>query len=73
MTAATFDLLKDILFLLFFYLGAAWMWGKLKLNATNQEKLETIFKRSRGRFKWLFLIGALALTGLFVYQYFIEN
>jgi len=73
MTAATFDLLKDILFILFFYLGAAWMWGKLKLNTGNQQKLETIFKRSRVRFKWLFLAGAVALTCLFIWQHFIKD
>lgn len=69
MTAATFDLLKDLFFLLFFYFGAAWMWGKIKLKATDQANLERIFARSRNRFKWLFLLGALLLTGLFIYQY----
>lgn len=72
MTAATFDFIKDMLFLAFFYVGAAWMWGLVKLDTVNQQKLELIFKRSRGRFKWLFLIGALALTGLFVWQYLIK-
>ncbi len=71
MTAATFDLVKDIIVLLFFYLGAAWMWGVLKLGNEKQTKLETIFARSRKRFKWLFLVGAVALTGLFLYQYLI--
>lgn len=69
MTAATFDLLKDLFFLLFFYFGAAWMWGKIKLKAADQANLERIFARSRIRFKWLFLLGALLLTGLFIYQY----
>ena len=71
MTAATFDRVKDIIVLLFFYLGAAGMWGVLKLGNENQTKLETIFARSRKRFKWLFLVGAVALTGLFLYQYLI--
>jgi hypothetical protein len=71
MTAATFDLVKDIFLLIFFYLGTAWMWGKIKLKPNDQAKLEHIFTRSRTRFKWLFLAGALALTGLFVYQYFL--
>ncbi len=69
MTAATFDLVKDIFFLLFFYVGAAWMWGKLKFGPSTQESMERMFQRSRTRFKWMFLIGALLLTGLFIWQY----
>ena len=73
MPTATLDLLKDIFFLLFFYIGAAWMWGRLRFKPSTQEKLERTFQRSRERFKWMFLIGALLLTGLFVYQYFFES
>ncbi len=73
MTASTFDLVKDIFFLLFFIVGTLWMWGKLKFGFATQSKLEHIFSRSRYRFKWMFLIGLLLLTGLFVWQYALGN
>ena len=44
MTAATFDLIKDIFFLLFFIVGTLWMWGKLKFAPATQNKMEHIFR-----------------------------
>ena len=73
MTAATFDLFKDIFFLLFFIVGTLWMWGKFKFGASTQLKMEHIFSRSRKRFKWMFLIGLLLLSGLFIWQYVLGN
>ncbi|MBK7034838.1 MAG: hypothetical protein KBF42_10835 [Chitinophagales bacterium] len=73
MTAATFDLIKDIFFLLFFIVGTLWMWGKLKFAPATQNKMEHIFSRSRNRFKWMFLIGLLLLSGLFFWQYVLGN
>jgi len=73
MTATTFDLLKDIFFLLFFIVGTLWLWGKLKFGASTQLKLENMFLRSRKRFKWMFLVGLLLLSGLFFWQYVLGN
>ncbi len=73
MTATNFDILKDILFLLFFLIGSLWMWGKIKFGPNTQQKFETIFARSRKRYKWMFLIGLILLTGLFTWQYVLGN
>lgn len=73
MTATTFDLIKDIFFLLFFIIGTLWMWGKMKFGAVTQLRFEKMFSRSRTRFKWMFLIGLILLTGLFIWQYGFGN
>ncbi|MEZ5015294.1 MAG: hypothetical protein R2794_13485 [Chitinophagales bacterium] len=72
MPATTFYLLKDIFLLFAFVLCALWMWGVIRFQKERQEKLEHLFRNSRPRFKWMFLLGALALAGLYVYRYFIE-
>lgn len=71
MTASTFTLLIDILTLLFMIIGALWMWGVFKFKAEVQQRFEEIFARSRKRFKWMFLIGAILLAALFVRDYFL--
>lgn len=68
MSAGTFDLVKDIFLLLFFFAGTVWMWNLIRLPANYQKNLENVFKRSRYRFKWLFLIGFIVLAVLFVWQ-----
>jgi hypothetical protein len=47
------------------------MWGLTKLGPSAQQRFEEVFARSRKRFKWMFLIGALLLAGLFVRDYFL--
>ena len=68
MRAEVLDFIKDIVLLVFFFAGTLWMWNIVKLPANTQAKLELVFKRSRYRFKWLFLIGFLLLAGLFIWQ-----
>jgi len=69
MTNQTLDLIKDIVFFLFFLVGTLWMWGIMKFSPTMQANLERTFQRSRKKFKWLFLAGLLLLSGLFIWQY----
>lgn len=71
MTASAFTLLIDILTLLFMIVGALWMWGVFKFGPSTQQRFEEVFARSRNRFKWMFLVGALILAGLFVRDYFL--
>lgn len=73
MTTATLDLLKDIIFLLFFYAGTALTWGWIRLKPNAQKELDRMLSRSRKRFKWMFLIGAILLTGLDLWQYVINR
>lgn len=68
MQADTLDLVKDIVLMVFFLAGTLWMWNIVRLPFVSQQKLETLFKRSRYRFKWLFLIGFLMIAGLFIWQ-----
>lgn len=67
------DLIKDIVLILIFLAGTLWMWNIVKLPPTTQYKMEMLFKRSRYRFKWLFLIGFLMLTGLFIWQQILKR
>lgn len=37
------------------------MWGVIKVDADRQAKWDSMFVRSRGRFKYLFPLAALAI------------
>ncbi|MBC8045953.1 MAG: hypothetical protein H7Y00_04110 [Fimbriimonadaceae bacterium] len=71
MKAETFLLLKDILIILFLLIGTSWMWGILKFGPGTQTRMEETFVRSRRRFKWMFLVALILITGAIIYRRFI--
>ncbi|HAE13242.1 MAG: hypothetical protein H6548_06470 [Chitinophagales bacterium] len=68
MRTETLVLIKDILIILFFLAGTLWTWGIWKLGKERQERMEFIFRNSRNRFKWLFLIGLIILIAARIFR-----
>ncbi len=73
MKSELFDLVKDILLLLLFLGGTLLMWEIIKLPPSAKYRFDQLFKRSRTRFKWMFLLGFIALAGLIFWKRVLGN
>ena len=68
MRTETLVLIKDILIILFFLAGTLWTWGHLEAGERASGADEFIFRNSRNRFKWLFLIGLIILIAARIFR-----